>query len=630
MSENSLDLDDGNDDLRAVGDAVSGIERRASVSRLSQGDEASVEELNRAGARHFAKGDFAAAIHFFKLAAIDLSAVGAQANLGRCEIRMGQFDEAAARARSLVFADAHQWTGWQLLGEALAAKGLHAEAIEAYRRATTLAPEQAVTHRQLGVSLGHCLLLDEACEAFARALDLNPEDEGSRYQLVINKRHVCDWDGLDGLSEQLKSRVAAGIALVSPIDLLSEDASASLQLACATRQAERLHEDARKKTVHWERSSHRPSSGRLRIGFVSAGFGQHPTAILTSALFEQLRNSPVEAHLFSTGAEPVSKARERLMAAAYRFHQVSKLTPQTLAQRIRAEQIELLVDLDGYSRACWPMVYAYRPAPVQIAWLGYPGTTGARYIDYVIADRFVLPPSLAAYFSEQPAYLSRCYQSNDPTRIVPVPQSRQDYGLPVDAVVFACFNGTFKLGRRSLDRMFKALKGVPGSVLWMLEGPGKSSLRLREMARGADIDPARLVFTPKLPHSQYLGLYRHADLFLDTEGYNAHTTASDALWGGCPVLTRPGNTFASRVAGSLNHHLGMPELNVGSDDEFVAFAIRYGNVREWRDALKQKLALQCDVSGLFDVKGFAADFADLLARIAKHHRSGGRASNFLQ
>lgn len=588
-----------------------------------------VEALNAAGSRHFIQGNFAAAWGCFEQAARYPHAIGAMANLGRCEIRMGRIGEALSRARAMVSATPQLWPSWQLLGEALAAEGKHAEAIDAYHHAVTLAPGHALIHRQLGASLQALLRFEEANDSFAQALRLDPQDEDSRYQCVTIKRHICDWDGLDALSEQVKLSVVTGRVNVSPIDLLSECASAALQLTCASYQAERLNREARQSPVHWLQNSPVRRSDKLRVGFVSAGFGQHPTAILTSALFEQLRNSPLEVHLFSTSAEPVSRARHRLMAAAHCFHHVSGLTTMALAQRIHAEQIELLVDLDGYSRACWPMLYAYRPAPIQIAWLGYPGTTGARYIDYVIADPFVLPASMREHFSEQVAYLPRCYQSNDPTRVVPEPQSRTHYGLPRKAVVFACFNSTFKLGRRSLDRMFQVLKGVPGSVLWMLEGPGESSLRLRKMASDAGIDPERLVFTPRLPHSSYLGLYRHADLFLDTEGYNAHTTASDALWAGCPVLTRPGDTFASRVAGSLNHHLGMPELNVDSDDAFVALAVRFGSDSELRGALKQKLDSRRRDSGLFDARGFAADFVNLLMRISVHHRRGGTASNFM-
>jgi predicted O-linked N-acetylglucosamine transferase (SPINDLY family) len=299
-----------------------------------------------------------------------------------------------------------------------------------------------------------------------------------------------------------------------------------------------------------------------------------------------------------------------------------------LASRIRAAGIEILIDLDGYSRASKPAVFAYRPAPVQVSWLGFPGTTGATFMDYVIADRFVLPPSLREHFSERVVYLPRCYQPTDPTRVVDAPPSREACGFPAgSSVVYACLNASFKINPRSFVRMLRVVAAVPDSVLWLMTGPGRATERLRESARLAGIDPARLVFAEMLPHSRYLSRYRHADLFLDTEHYNAHTTASDALWAGCPVLTRPGDTFATRVAGSLNHHLGMDELNAGSDEEFVAQAIRYGIDPAYRAALRERLNMQRSLSGLFDVVGYAGDFAELLLRLSAHYRAGGTPSD---
>jgi len=250
-------------------------------------------------------------------------------------------------------------------------------------------------------------------------------------------------------------------------------------------------------------------------------------------------------------------------------------------------------------------------------------------MDYVIADRFVLPESIQPYFNEKVAYLPRCYQCSDTMRIVGKPPSRESCGLPAeDAVVYACFNTHFKLNQRSFVRMMRVLAGVPGSVLWLLKGPGRADDRLREAARDQGVAPSRLIFMDKLAHVAYLTCYRHVDLFLDTEHYNAHTVASDALWAGCPVLTRPGETFATRVAGSLNHHLGMGEMNVESDEAFVALAVRYGLDEAYRAVVRERLAQQIRQSGLFDMRAYAQDFAALLVRMAGHHRAGGIPDDF--
>ena len=269
-----------------------------------------------------------------------------------------------------------------------------------------------------------------------------------------------------------------------------------------------------------------------------------------------------------------------------------------------------------------PGVFAFRPAPVQTGWLAYPGTTGAPYIDYLIADRFLVPEALQSFYSEAIAYLPRCYQPSDSTRPVGAAPSRHAFGLPDDAVVFANFNNSWKLNAASFSRMCAVLREVPDSVLWLLDAGHDANGRLREAARLRGLDPKRLVFSPSLPHLQHLARYQLADLFLDTNPYNAHTTASDAIWARCPVLTRPGETFASRVAGSLNHHLGMPELIARDDKAFIDTAIRFGNDPSVLAALRARLANLRKTSGLFDMQAYAQDFATLLRTMDERHRKG--------
>jgi predicted O-linked N-acetylglucosamine transferase (SPINDLY family) len=259
---------------------------------------------------------------------------------------------------------------------------------------------------------------------------------------------------------------------------------------------------------------------------------------------------------------------------------------------------------------------------LQVNWLAYPGTSGAPWIDYVIADRFVLPAAMREHFSEAVAWLPRCFQPSDATRIVAEPPPRTTCGLPEGATVFACFNNSYKLNRATFARLVAVLRDVPDAVLWLLSGPADSDDRLRAAAHGDGIDPARLVFMPRLPHDEYLARFRHADVFLDTDPYNAHTTASDALWAGCPLLTTPGETFAARVAGSLNHHLGMDRMNRRDDADFVDFAIRIGRDAALRAELRAELAARRRESGLFDMSAFARDFAALLRRMVERQRAG--------
>jgi predicted O-linked N-acetylglucosamine transferase (SPINDLY family) len=321
-----------------------------------------------------------------------------------------------------------------------------------------------------------------------------------------------------------------------------------------------------------------------------------------------------DLHLFCTGPNDGTAYRDRLEAAAP-VHDVAGLDVPGFADKVRSLGVDVLVDLDGYSRERLPSVFALRPALLQLAWLGFPGTTGADFFDYVVADRFVLPQALSKHFTEPVAWLPRCYQPNDPTRIVPEPLPRKAYGLPEGGMVFVCFNAAQKLNPSSFSRMLEVLKAVPDSVLWLLEGPGGGRQRLCNAAAAAGVGAHRLVFMPRSGHADYLAAYRHADLFLDTEHYNAHTTASDAMWAGCPVLTKPGDTFASRVAGSLNHHAGLAELNAADDADFVAKAMRFATDESYRSTVTSRLRWARSHSSLFDPSGFASDFLTLVDRL---------------
>ncbi|WP_308632828.1 hypothetical protein [Xanthomonas axonopodis] len=403
---------------------------------------------------------------------------------------------------------------------------------------------------------------------------------------------------------------------MEPFAFLSEDASAAEQLACARTRAQVIASSVRPLPVAAVRSR-----GALQLGFVSNGFGAHPTGLLTVALFEALqrRQPDLQVQLFATTPDDGSEIRARL-AQATRMHDVTALGHLATAHHIRDQGIDLLFDLRGWGGGGRPEVFALRPAPVQLNWLAYPGTSGAPWMDYVLGDAVALPTSLEPFYSEQVLRLPRAFQPSDTSRTVAEPPSRVQCGLPEHAVVLCCFNNSYKLNPRSMARMLAVLRAVPGSVLWLLSGPGQADARLRAAAQAQGVDAQRLVFMPKLPHPQYLARYRHADLFLDTHPYNAHTTASDALWAGCPVLTTPGQTFAARVAGSLNHQLGLDDMNVVDDAAFVAKAIELASDAEALRGVHARLAEQRLRSGLFDMDGFADDLAALLRDVAQ--RSG--------
>lgn len=503
-------------------------------------------------------------------------------------------------------------------GRAYWMQGRHPQAADALRHASAQVPQ----HPGIALWLGHALEdvpdMEAASQAYERAFRLMPTHPIFAAHLLNARRRLCDWRDLDRLSGQIRHAVREGHGFVEPFAFLSEDSTAAEQLACARLRAAGIAQQVRPlpPAVRHERT------GPLRLGFLSNGFGSHPTGLLTVAFFEALHSQgDVEAHLFALNRHDHSPIRQRLEAAT-RMHEVAGLAHVQVARMIREQGIDVLFDLRGWGGGGTPEVLAMRPAPIQVNWLAYPGTSGAPWIDYVLADRFVLPDALVPHFSEAVARLPGCFQPSDIHRPVSPPLSRAECGLPDDAVVFACFNNSYKLNPASFTRMLAVLREVPASILWLLSGPGKADDRLRAAARIAGLDPSRMHFMRKLPHADYMARYRHADLFLDTGPYNAHTTASDALWAGCPVLTRPGGTFASRVAGSLNHHLGLGDMNVDSDEAFIASAIRLGNDAPSRAGLRDHLERAKRESQLFDMDRFAKGFTEASTRMAERCRQG--------
>jgi len=540
----------------------------------------------------------------------------ADAELDRGDVNAGH----AAALRAFALRPGHP-EAQARIGRALWAAQRYEQAAIALRAASAAAPQ----HPGIALWLGHALEdagdAEGAADAYARAHALLPHEPGFAAHLLHWRRKLCDWRNLEALSLQVRQSVARFDGVVEPFAFLSESASPGEQLNCARARSAAI--------AYRPMSPAAPASGpALRLGMLSNGFGAHPTGMLIVSFLEALATMPnVEVHLFSTRPDDGSELRQRL-AKTTALHDVTGQAHDAIAQRIRHTAIDVLYDLRGWGGGGTPEVLARRPAPVQVNWLAYPGTSGAPWIDYVLADRFVLPPGLADHFSEKIAWLPRCFQPSDVHRELQPAPSRKECGLLDEDVILACFNNSYKTNPASFQRMMRILGELPNTTLWLLSGPGDADERLRKVAHAHGVDPRRLVFTPKLPHDQYLSLYQHADLFLDSNPYNAHTTASDALWAGCPVLTSPGLTFASRVAGSLNHHLGLAEMNTVDDDAFVRKAVALAGDREELSRVRALLAQARHEAGLFDMSGFATDFVHAARQMADRARQGLSPQSF--
>jgi len=586
--------------------------------------------LNNLGSLLDAKGDYhGAADCFARAIAQRPDYARAWLNQASALLTLRRLDRAEASARRAVqlapqWADAHF-----LLGNVLGEAGVAVQAEAAYREAARLSPGDPRYHYQLALALDERGEFGAALQAHQHALHANPDFWPALSQLVHLKRRLCDWQQLAPLSRRLLDGVAAGAPGITPFSFLAEEATPALQLACARQFAAIKHSQVAALLAGLPGASMQRAAGPMRVGFVSSGYGEHPTALLIVELIERLRRSALVTVAFATTADDAGPLRTRLKRAFHEFHDVAAMPLLDLRRAVLDARIDVLIDLDGYCENSRPELFALRAAPLQVNWLAYPGSLGAPWYDYLIADHELIPAAQRDHYDERIAWLPRCYQPTDTTRVVPEPPPRSHFRLPRDAVVFASFNNSWKSTLRSFARWMRILKAVPGSVLWLLSGPANSGAdeRLQRAAAAAGIDPGRVLFAPRVRHPEHLARYRHADLFLDTNPYNAHTTASDAVWAGCPVLTQPGATFASRVAASINHHLGLNELNVASDQAYGDLAVALGSDRPGLRELRERVAAARRSSGLFDMAGYARDFEALLAAMFKRRQDGYDAAD---
>ncbi|GAA5177675.1 tetratricopeptide repeat protein [Niveibacterium umoris] len=556
-----------------------------------------------------------------------------------CE-RCGRRDLAIARLRQLVGLAPETLNAQIKLGDLLKEEGHHEEAEQAYRSALNLratVPEvqnnlgallsrtgrwreavgcylqaraQGLANPVLFLNLGnayHALRqLDEALAAYREGLDRYPDDIALLTEAIHVQQKLCDWRGMDRLRERLLEPALRWQGAGSPpspfvFTALPVDATPAEQQVIARRYADWI--GAAVPAPLPPRGERR--AGRLRIGYVSADYHNHATAHLMLGLFSRHDRARVEVIGFSYGHDDGSHYRRRIVEDCDAFHDLSALSDREAALAIRACDIDIVVDLKGYTGSARPAIFAWRPAPIQVQWLGYPGTLGAPWFDYIIADRVVIPDEALADYSEQVVWMPGSYQVNDSEQPMAASPTRAECGLPEGAFVFCCFNSPYKIDARIFAIWMDLLRQTPGSVLWLYAGNPTAIANLRREAEAQGVSGSRLVFAPPLPKAEHLARHVHADLFLDTLYYNAHTTGSDALWAGVPVITVPGATFAARVGASLAHALGMPELITPDLDSYRALALQFAHEPARLQAMRDRVQTLRSRCSLFDTASFA-------------------------
>jgi protein O-GlcNAc transferase len=510
---------------------------------------------------------------------------------------LGRASEAIDLYRRLLELMPAHADAWNNLGTALLADGRPDEALAAFEQALAHRPDFPEAFYNLGNAWRELGDLTAALTGYRNALRLRPDYADALCQLIYHRAQACAWDSYQADQEQLVDMIRRGVR-VPPFYLLATPASAADQLICARQWIEPIKPPP--ENVFHHRTP--VDGGRIRLGYLSGDFHQHATAQLMAELFERHNRDRFEVSAYSYGPDDHSPMRARLVSAFDRFVDIRTLSHRDAAGLIHADKVDILIDLKGYTHNARPGISAYRPAPVQVSYLGYPATMGADFIDYIMVDPFVVPVGQQPFFSERLVQLPGSYQVNDRKReVASVRTSRQHWGLQAEGLVLCSFNNSYKISPVVFDVWMRLLRSLPGSVLWLLEVNElvKGNLRLEAEKRG--VASGRLNFAPVVPLAEHLERHRHADLFLDTLPCNAHTTASDALWAGLPVLTCCGDTFAGRVAGSLLTAIGMPELIVGSLEEYEQAALALARDPLRLIALRQRLESDRERSPLFDL-----------------------------
>lgn len=550
--------------------------------------------------------------------ALELSSVLAQSHLGRASALLGLKEYAEGlrsvdRALQLApnLAEGHVERG-HLLGE----QGMTDTAIAAYDRALQLNSSLAPAWLSRGLALSLRARYAEAAASLRRASQIDPAQPYARGACLHAQLQICDWTGHADLAHDIAASVARGEPVDFPFSFLAVCDSPFLQLQCA-KTFSGLQRAGQRPLWAGERYAH----DRIRIAYISADFLEHPTSYLLAGLFEKHDTHRFETFAISLRKDEGSAMARRVKAAFEHFIAAESRPEYEIAQLIRNLEIDIVVDLMGYTGEHRAGIFTHRPAPLQVNYLGFPATMGTGDMDYIIADDFLIPEEHRSGYGERIVYLPECFQANDDCRPVALERpTRAQMGLPAAGFVWCSFHGSYKLNPTLFDIWARLLLAVPGSVLWLVGSTPAAVANLRREAQARGVDAARLVFAEPLPYPRHLTRLSMADLCLDTFPFNGGTTASDALWAGVPLVTCAGQSFAARMAGSLLLAVGMPDLVTRSPQDYEQLALQLAKAPDRLAELRAELARKRESSALFDTDRFRRHLeAAYFAMVERHH-----------
>lgn len=486
-----------------------------------------------------------------------------------------------------------------MVGSALVELGRRGQAVNWFGKAFQLQPGDVGTAYNLGITLQELGRRDEAIACYGHILRIKPDHVEVRVLRIYQQAQICDWDAVAAGSASIAALGIVGGAVPTFAMLGFEDHPERHRLRSERFAAER-HNQA--SLGPFSRPSERPE--RLRIGYFSADFMGHAVARLIARTIELHDRSRFEVRAYSFGPAADDEVRQRLMLAFDSFQDVANLGDADIAALARADGLDIAIDLTGYTTHARTSIFAHRAAPVQISYLGYPGTMGAPFIDYIVADRTLIPDDQRAHYSEHPIYLPHAYQAQDDQLELAEPPARAELGLPEDGFVFCAIHNSYKINAPLFDIWMRLLGRVERSVLWLLKANRWAEAHLRQQAAKRGIDPARLIFAESAPYADYVSRLGRADLFLDSFPYNAGATASNALWAGLPLITRAGSGYAARMAASLVSAIGMPDLVASSDEAYERLALDLATDPERLAAIRTRLDGNRTTMPLFDSAAF--------------------------
>jgi protein O-GlcNAc transferase len=553
-----------------------------------------------------------------------------RSNLGDIFLNQGKVGEAIASYQIALQYNPNLAETLCNLGYVLALIGREQESELCYERSLQLKPDRAKTHCSRAERCADRLQHKEAIHSYRQALRADSNLATAKCCLIYQLQQVCQWEDQHLLAESVidtvtRTSIDGAMDPVPPFGflVLPVETSAEQQLRNARQWASRNFKAIHSPAFKVSKSGGTKSARKIKIGYLSADYHGHATSSLIAELFEKHDRNRFAIIGYSCGQSDNSSIRQRIVSNLDEFVEVGSVSCAEAAKRISEDEVGILVDLKGYTHQAKTEILALRPAPIQVNYLGYPGTMGAPFIDYILVDDFIVGLDQQDFFTEKLVHLPGCYQVNDSRREISakVP-TRQECGLPETGFVFCCFNNNYKITTDVFGVWMELLQAIPDSVLWLLDSNEHVGPNLRREAESRGVVGSRLVFAPRLPPSEHLARHRLADLFVDTFPVNAHTTASDALWAGCPLLTLAGSTFISRVAGSLLRSVGLSEMIATSLNEYREKALCFARQPERLKSLRARLQNTIQQSPLFDGAAFAKNIEMAYTKMWELHTSG--------